>query len=217
MDALLYIEDMSSIIKEKDWLKKYKGASMDKKLKIKYRKKENMYVVDYFRVKDKFNVRFELLSGLSTKHDMIVLLDSCLGMLDKKEAVTDYLDIRNKESFERIVSYLSDFGYEYKLREKERPEAKSFLGVSLGKVEMKKDQLIGVVVPKNKLTRELFELLMCTHDYMVGIDPIGSASEIIDDFANGKFDRVDNSKGLSHTLVDSHMMGYFYTSYPFEL
>lgn len=190
---------------------------MDKKLKIKHRKKENKYIVDYGKVMDKEAIRYELLTMLNHDKNMMVFVDTSMNKIQESLAQGHYFDLCQEGSLHIVSNYLEESGLEYKLRIRKRTENRVIMGFSTGKKELVEDVLIAINVPRGTLTRELFDYTMCTHDFIIGISPTEPTAAIMRSFSNNEFDRLDETQGFEQILVDSHWMGYFYTDYKFDL
>ncbi len=188
---------------------------MDKKLKIKHKKKENMYFVEYSKVKEKEKVRYELLRKLNEKEEVIFFVDTGLGKIDNKKAST-YHDLSEEASRDKLLAYISDHGLGYQFHTRKREVTKTLFGISAGKKTMVEDFLGGIALGKAQMTEELFNLLCCTHDYYIGIHLLKPVDEIFHEFTMDPYWRIDKSECFKHTLVDSHFLMYFYTSYNFE-
>ncbi len=190
---------------------------MGTKLKIKYRKKEDMYVVDYSRVANRKKTRFELLQILNKDKELVIFIDTSLGKIDKKHSTGDYYDFENENSRKTLVDYLIEQHLEYRLRSRKRESSVKMFGISTGKRKIVEDILVAVVVEKEKLSEELFDYLLCTHDYSIGIDATKDLSSIIREFSNADYIRLDEMEWFDTTLVDSHFLGFMYTGYKFEV
>jgi hypothetical protein len=193
------------------------GDIVDKKLKIKYRKSENKYIVDYSKTSDTKQVRFELLEQLNNKEDAIVYIDTSLNKADEKYAKGLFYDLTKEDSRDMIIKYLEESGFEFEYRFRKRELVVTLLGFSTSKKDIVEDTLMIIIVPKGTMTNEFFNYLLCTHDYMMGIKPTNPTSTYISDFLTNDFKRIDTIEGFTYKLVDSHFMRHFYTGYPFEV
>lgn len=189
---------------------------MDSKLKIKYRKNEKKYIVDYSKVENREEVRYDLYQQLNSKEAIMILMDTSLNKVDPKKIQTCFYDLKDEDSFKIVEHFLEESDFDYKLKKVNRNVPRTILGFNSGRSDLVEDILIAVFIPINGLNRELFDYLLCTHDVMVGIKPTTAISSMFTDFLSGKFQRINEVKGFEHTLVDSHMMEYFYTDYEFE-
>lgn len=192
-----------------------KGEKMDSKLKIKYRKNEKKYIIDYSKVKDRGDTRFELFQMMNSQEDIMVLLDTSLNKADPKQITTCYYDLKEDSSFKVVQNYLEESSYDYKLRRVKRHVPRTILGFSSGKTDIVEDILIAVHIPAGEITREFFDYLLCTHDIMIGIKPITPIASILRDFSSADFQRINEIEGFEYTLVDSHWMAYCYTDFEF--
>lgn len=189
---------------------------MDSKLKIKYRKNEKKYIVDYSKVKNREETRYELYQEINSKEALMILIDTSLNKADPKQIQTCFYDLKDEASYKVISQYLEESEFEFEIRKVKRSVPRTILGFSSGKSDKVEDVLIAIFVPINKLTREFFEYLLCTHDIMAGIKPNTPIASIFKDFASAQFQRINEIEGFDYTLVDSHLMSYCYTDFEFN-
>jgi len=189
---------------------------MDSKLKIKYRKNDKKYVVDYSKVKDREQTRFELFEEMNNSEDLMILLDTSLNKVDPKRSKTHFYNLKEESSFEIIKHYLEESEFDYKIRNVKNNVPRTILGFTSGKSDIVEDILVAIHVPVGMLTREFFDYLLCTHDIMVGIKPNTPIATILRSFSSAEFQRINEIEGFEYTLVDSHWMAYCYTDFEFS-
>lgn len=189
---------------------------MDSKLKIKYRKDEKKYVLDYSKVVNIEDTRFEVYENLNQKEAIMVLIDTSLNIADPKKIQKCYYNLKDEGSYTIINNYLEESEFEYRIKRVRRNVPRTILGFTTSKSDLVEDVLVATFIPIGKLTREFFDYLLCTHDVMVGIKPIKPISSVLRDFSSGQFQRIDEIDSFDKTLVDSHWMSYCYTDFEFE-
>lgn len=141
---------------------------MDKKLKIKYKKKENMYFVEYGKVKEMKQVRYELIKLLNEKEDIIYFVDTSLGLSENKKAPS-YHDLSEEANRDKVLAYISEHGLEYRFHTRKREMTKTLFGISAGKKVMVEDFLGGISIGKGQMTEELLTFCVVPMITLLGL------------------------------------------------
>lgn len=72
---------------------------------------------------------------------------------------------------------------------------------------------MAVAIGKGRLREDFFNTLGCSHDLMIGIDPLKPAGDLLEEFENGKFDSIEQNGRFAYAMIDSQWLGYFYTDF----
>jgi len=181
------------------------------KLKTKFRKNEGKYVIDYSRIQDKKNIRFKMLSKLNEDKKLVVFIDSSLGKIEAKASEEQLYYLSDEESREKIAAYLSEKQLSHWFRTRKRQERKKIFGFQSGDPVNIEDLLLVVVIEEKGLSQELFNMIMCTYDYSLGINPREDLDQVISDYFDQQSYRIDQSQVFESSLVESHFLMYFYS------
>ena len=186
---------------------------MDKKVKIKYRKKENKYIVDYSRVKDIKAERFSILEQINKEHDLFIVLDTeILGTIDP-EMKRENMPLSSREGQNSILGLFVNKDIPNSMRHKYVDQQKKMFGVPMGKTERIEEVNLAFYFGKQALDYDVFDQLLCIYDYMVGIESLQPIEELLEKFSQGELTRIQDTEAFKYELIDSLYMRHFYTDY----
>ncbi len=186
---------------------------MDKKVKVRYRKKEEKYIVEYSRVKDVKAERFLILQQINASHDMFVVLDTELLGTAEMNSDRDKLPLGSRDGQNSIISLFVNKDIPNSMRHKYVDKQKKMFGVPMGKSEKKEEVNLAFYFDKGTIDYDVFEQLLCYYDYMIGIESLIPIEELLDRFNQGELTSVQGSNLFKYELIDSLYMQHFYTDY----
>jgi len=185
---------------------------LNKKVKIKLNKEHNKITVDYSKATDQESVKFDMLVQINQTYELLFMINTELDM--SRNNVKHYrgANLLVSSEYQDVRKYLDSVGIEYKLQRKNREVTRLILGIATGKKELVEDVLLAVALKKGDLTREFYDLLCCSHDIMLGIDPKKELSVLLGEYENCMFSSTDETKDFNYTLIDSQWMQFFFTN-----
>ncbi|MFH2113188.1 MAG: hypothetical protein ABIJ86_01610 [Spirochaetota bacterium] len=186
---------------------------MDKKIRIRLNKKEGKFTIDYAKVRDRNTVRFELLRQINVSHELYVMVNTAIDMSQSIPRSAHLLNLTTDQGYQEAEAFLKGSGYDYCLKKTKKEFSKSLMGFSTGRTELRPVALMAVALGKGQLRQDFFDTLGCSHDLLIGIDPVRPPGTLLDEFENGKFDSIDQSGNFAFTMFDSQWLGYFYTDF----
>lgn len=185
---------------------------MDKKIRVKLNKRENKFTIDYSKVHDRNTARFDLLKQINGSHELFIMVNTAIDMSQSMPRSANRLNLVTDHGYKAAEDFLKGSGYEYCLKKTQKEFGKSLMGFSTGKTELRTVAFMAVALGKGQLRQDFFETLGCSHDLLIGIDPVRSAGTLLEEFESGKFDSIDQDGNFAYTMIDSQWLGYFYTN-----
>ena len=184
---------------------------MDKKIRIKHNKRDGKFTIDYARVHDRNTARFDLLRQINLSHELFIMVNTAIDMSQSMPRSANRLNLVTDQGYKEAEDFLKGSGYEYRLKKNQKEFGKSLMGFSTGKTELRTVALMAVSLGKGQLRPDFFEILGCSHDLLIGIDPVRPAGTLLEEFESGRFDSIDQDGNFAYTMIDSQWLGYFYT------
>ena len=186
---------------------------MDKRIRIKLNKRDGKFTIDYAKVQDRNAARFELLRQVNRSHELFILINTAIDMCQSIPRSARCLNLATDQGYKEAEDFLKGSGCEYCLKKTKKEFGKTLMGFSTGRTELRTVALMAVAVGKAQLSQEFFSTLGCSHDLMIGIDPVRPTATLLEEFESGKFDSIDQDGYFACTMIDSQWLGYFYTDF----
>jgi hypothetical protein len=186
---------------------------MDKRIRIRTNKRDGKFTIDYAKVHDRNAVRFDLLRQMNGSHKLFFMVNTAIDMCQSIPRSARLLNLTTDQGYQEAEIFLKGSGYEYCLKRTRKEFGKNFMGFSTGKTELRTVALMAVAVGKGQLRQDFFDTLGCSHDLLIGIDPVRPATTLLQEFESGRFDSIDQDGNFAYIMIDSQWLGYFYTDW----
>ncbi len=178
------------------------------KIKIKKDKKSNEMLVEYFKVVDKANFRYNVLQKIicDTDNDMTMIVDT-----------NQKIDNLPKE---QIVDYLEPSGMRYSITSV-RHNNQKMMGFNIDKIINKKNKtkesLFIVELSADSFTKEFFQTCLSNYDLAIGIGSTKSFEEICEIMKFGfNSEIMFNKEYFEQSIYDSILCGMLRCSFDIE-
>lgn len=188
---------------------------MDSKIKMRRRKGDPKVTVDYSKVMDRDRARYELLKEVNNQYECYFFVDTKLGKASDEIYAGKYkLGLENDR--EHILGELVQQEYPYMIQMDTHQRMMSVISFPINSGKNITDVILGVQIKKGQLSSALFDLLMCTYDVNILVDPTVSFEDLKEKFTIGAFRPYTETKLFRYTIIDSRKLMQWYTDYPLE-
>lgn len=173
---------------------------MAKNVKIRYDKGLKKHHIEYHKLTDQDNYRFNILKGINEQHDLTVLIETHLGSINKPEPM-NYA--RTMEGF------FAKHGLRYQVRPVEIQVGKQIFGFLSGGKKTETHYAISFIIPKSTLTKDQFEDFLCEFDIQIGYKSLMDDKTFFDDLLKGYVDNVFDENYFGDSFYDSRIFSKF--------
>lgn len=184
------------------------------KVQIKYLEKEKRYIIDFRKHPDIETLRFNVFQELNSVYDFELFIDTSFGKYLNAD-IPNYYDLGNQDELKTVLKFLEEQGLRYEVQMKKGTVAKKVLGFAVGQSKTISQPRLGVYIGKKQLTKELFNYVMCTHDFTLGVGVMLDLDDVFKNFLEGEYTLVEfrnEKKDFNEVIVDSRMVERFITS-----
>jgi hypothetical protein len=186
---------------------------LDKKIRVRFNKHTGKFTIDYSKARSMHAARFDLLERLNASHELFLMVNTAIDMCQSIKKSVHRLNLATDSGYQEAEAFLRGSGYGYRLKQTKKEFRKSLMGFSTGKTESRTVALMAVALGKGSLRQDFFDTLGCSHDLMIGIDPVKPAATLLEEFESGLFDSIEQNGNFAYTMIDSQWLGYFYTDF----
>lgn len=152
--------------------------------------------IDYYKVKEQSEFRFETLKKLLGDNELIIKIDTNMVKTDLR-----HLDIsRNYEA------YLKEKNIPYEVIPTEKTNQKKILGITYKKDDEKAYMIIFAINSKD-ITEDFFNQYLSNADLDIGINPSQSFELLYKELQKGYFASFVNSGYFEAYIYDSNYIG----------
>lgn len=183
-------------------------------VKVKADKKTGMFTVSYAKAYQQNETRYSLLDVANRQCDLMILLESSLH--HQQKLVLPKLTAINADLGAHIKMQLTGMGYHHVVQLRERNEAMTILGVSIGRQNVMKELVLLIYIEKGALTQEFFNLYLAENDYMAGLNTTRNPETLLQEFSDHTWTLPSDAEGFSYTLYDTLALKYFYTGFDYS-
>lgn len=170
---------------------------------VRTEKKTGETKIDYYKVKDKRDFRYNTLKEILRNEESFTISINTNQVQKDKDSITFC------KSFEK---YLLDESIPYDIINTECTRQKKIFGIRVGK-EKHSEFIIIFHLKHAQFTEELFKHYLSMCDITVGIKPIKPFEETVSDMQKGYIDTIFNRNYFEEAIYDSIFITYMRISY----
>lgn len=164
-----------------------------KKYSVKTEKKTGETRIDYYKVKDNNNFRYNTLKEILINEDSLTI------SINTNQVHKDEDSIALSKSYEK---HFLDENIPYAVIPTECVRQKKVFGFTIGK-EKHSEFVIVFHLEKAQFTEEFFKHYLAMCDITIGIKPIKTFEETVSDLRKGYIDTIFNMKYFEDAIYDS--------------
>ena len=173
---------------------------MARNVKIRYDKGLKKYHIEYHKITDQDNYRYNIFKRINDKHDLTVMIETHLGSINKPEPV----------NYARTIEgVFAKHGLRYQVRPIEIQGGKLIFGFLSGGKKTETHYAITFIIPKSALTKALFLDFLCEFDIQIGYKSLMDDNTFFDDMLKGYIDNVFDENYFGDSFYDSRIFNKF--------
>lgn len=169
---------------------------MTKDVKVRFDKGLKKYHIDYHKLKNKDEYRYNLMEQLNVNEQLTILIETHLGSRTKPEPL----------KYARLIEGLfAKYGLRFQVRPIEIQAQKQLFGLFSGGKKTETHYAITFLIPQGALNKEMFEDLLSEFDLQIGYIPQKETDEFFDDMSKGYVDNVFDKGYFGNSFYDSRI------------
>lgn len=173
---------------------------MAKEVKVRFDKGLKKYHIEYHRLKNKDQYRYDFMAKLNTTEQFAVLVETHLGSKTKPDQM----------NYSRTIEALfAKYGLVYQVRPIEIQAQKQLLGFLSGGKKTETHYAITFIIPEGALNKEMFEDLLGEYDLQIGYKFQKETSEFFEDMLKGYVNNVFDESYFGNSFYDSRIFDKF--------
>lgn len=170
-------------------------------IKSKFDKRLNKYHIEYHKIKNKGQFRYDILKKINKNFDIAVHIETNLGSENSPDQLKYARDME---------SLFAKYALAYQVRPIEVAKQKDvFAMFSLGGKKTETHYAITFMIPKSNLNPEMFEDLLCEFDIQIGYDLLKDQEVFFGDMMKGYIKDIFDSGYFENCFYDSRIFSKF--------
>lgn len=173
---------------------------MAREVKVRFDKGLKKYHIEYHRLQNKDQYRYDLMAKLNATEQLAVLVETHLGSKNKPDQM----------NYARTLEGLfAKYGLAYQVRPVEIQAQKQLLGFLSGGKKTETHYAITFIIPEGALNKEMFEDLLSEFDLQIGYKMQKEIDEFFDDMLKGYVNNVFDENYFASSFYDSRIFDKF--------